>query len=236
MPYRTITAENAAAALGAAVACARDLADGGAVPAVLVPSLPAVARLRRALADGGGALGVRAATFSSWIADRWELFGDGRRLVSAAERTLLVRRAIGEAAEGGAASDGALADAGAYAAGRGISPAALEATPGTVDLVAGLAREALPWLVEAGPSDGASLSDGERAVVAALARYAAGLRAAGLCEFSEVVRALSETLPASPVVTLGFDEPGCALGRMLDALSERADAVLAERATSAGAA
>ena len=51
MPYRTITAENAAAALGAAVACARDLADGGAVPAVLVPSLPAVARLRRALAD-----------------------------------------------------------------------------------------------------------------------------------------------------------------------------------------
>ena len=53
MPYRTITAENAAAALGAAVACARDLADGGAVPAVLVPSLPAVARLRRALADGG---------------------------------------------------------------------------------------------------------------------------------------------------------------------------------------
>lgn len=121
MPYRTITAENAAAALGAAVACARDLADGGAVPAVLVPSLPAVARLRRALADGGGALGVRAATFSSWIADRWELFGDGRRLVSAAERTLLVRRAIGEAAEGGAASDGALADAGAYAAGRGLS-------------------------------------------------------------------------------------------------------------------
>ena len=229
MPYRTITAENAAAALGAAVACARDLADGGAVPAVLVPSLPAVARLRRALADGGGVLGVRAATFSSWIADRWELFGDGRRLVSAAERTLLVRRAIGEAAEG---IGRALADA-SFRGRAGISPAALEATPGTVDLVAGLAREALPWLVEAGPSDGGSLSDGERAVVAALARYAAGLCAAGLCEFSEAVRALSETLPASPVVALGFDDLGCALGRMLDALSERADVVRVDDACCA---
>ena len=153
MPYRTITAENTAAALGAAVACARDLADGGAVPAMLVPSPPAAARARRALADGGGALGVRVATFSSWIADRWELFGDGRRLVSSAERMLLVRRAIGEAADGGAASGGALADAGAAEAGRGLAPAALEAlgaTPGTVDLVAGLAREALPWLADAG--------------------------------------------------------------------------------------
>lgn len=236
MPYRTITAENTAAALGAAVACARDLADGGAVPAMLVPSPPAAARARRALADGGGALGVRVATFSSWIADRWELFGDGRRLVSSAERMLLVRRAIGEAADGGAASGGALADAGAAEAGRGLAPAALEAlgaTPGTVDLVAGLAREALPWLADAGSSGEASLSDGERAVVAALARYAAKLRAAGLCELSEAAQALSGTLPASPVVTLGFDEPGCALGHLLDALSKRADVVRVDDACSA---
>ena len=71
MPYRTITAENTAAAQGSSVACSRDLADGGAVTAMLVPSPPAAARARRALADGGGALGVRVATFSSWIEDRW---------------------------------------------------------------------------------------------------------------------------------------------------------------------
>ena len=202
------TADNADAALRAAMAVAAELAREGAVPVLLVPSPAAVARVRRALARSSAALGVRVETFPSWIGDRWELFGDGRRIVDSVERALLVRRAL-EGADGDALEAGNL-----------------EATPGTVDLVAALARDALPWLACDQGGRAADLSTGERATLAALARYAAALRAGGRCELSEAARALPDALPAAPpLVALGFDELGCAFEHLLQALSERAPVV-----------
>lgn len=221
MPYQVITAENASDSLNTAVVCARDFVDSGDLPTVLVPSLSAVARVRRALAGESGALGVRVETFSGWIEDRWELFGDGRHLVSATERMLLMQRAIVAAAQDGAISDDTLAVVNSGVVAHGVASSALEATPGTVDLVASLAREALPWIVGVSSSVLESLSDGERAVVGVFARYAHSLRSAGLCEFSEAVQKLAGVLPASPVVVLGFDNSGCELGQLLAELSER---------------
>ena len=203
MPYRMETADNADAALRAASSIAAKLVREGAVPVVLVSAPAAAARVRRVLARSSAALGVRVETFSAWVADRWELFGDGRRIVEPAERTLLVRRALEAAGEGG-----------------------LHATPGTVDLVAALARDALPQLVRACDEREADLSAGESATLAALARYAEELRARGRCELSEAAEALSRALPAPPpLVALGFDELGCAEEHLLQALSERAPVV-----------
>ena len=72
----------------------------GEEPTLLAPTPTAALRVRRALSEDPSAFGSRVETPASWVADRWELFGDGRRLVNAAERELLVRRALVEAAEG----------------------------------------------------------------------------------------------------------------------------------------
>lgn len=209
MPYLTHTAPNAAAALDAAALRLVEHLRAGEVPVLLVPSPAAAARARRQLADGPLALGARVETIPSWIEDRWELFGDGRRIVAPVERTLLVRKAIEDEANEDASAEG--------------PGAALAATPGTVDLVASLARDALPYLVDAECSCGCDLSEGERAAVSVLTRYAAELRRRGQCELSEAAHALPEVLRAPvPLVALGFDEIGYADNRLLDALSEHA--------------
>ncbi len=177
----------------------------GLVPVLLVPSAAAAARTRRALAGGPCGFGVRVETPASWVRDRWELYGDGRRIVSAAERTLLMQRACSEA-----------------------DHAALEATSGTVDLLARVAREALPFVLEANASDAvetrAELSAAERDVLAVLGRYAALLAERDLCEASQAAAWLPAALgQAAPLVLAGFDELGLAEDRLVNALAARTD-------------
>lgn len=205
MPFEYHITENTNAAFEAARAALAAQMAAGEVPVLLVPSPAAVLRYRRALADDSCALGVRVETSTSWIADRWELFGDGRRLVEPSERALLMRRALAEAAGEGSH----------------LSP-----TPGAVDVLAALAREALSQLVAVtdGEAAQAGLCASERAVLGVLRRYAALLDERGLAEACQAADALPELLPVvPPLVLLGFDEVPCALERLVATLSLRAE-------------
>ncbi|WP_332521400.1 PD-(D/E)XK nuclease family protein [Gordonibacter sp.] len=212
MSYRIEIADNATSALEEASDVVAEHLRAGEMPVILVPTPAAVVRVRCALAQGPLALGVRVETLPSWVEDRHEVFGDGRRIVAPVERTLLIRRLLSDGSD--------VMDAGEAVSG-------LAATPGTVDLVAGLARDALPLLIgNEVRADEAALSEGERAAVATLVRYADALRRRGQCELSEAACRLPVVLDAPPpLVLLGFDNLGCAFGRMLDALAKRVDVV-----------
>lgn len=209
MSFQAYTADNATAAFDVARDVVARHLRTGATPVVLVPTPDAVARVRCALTQVQLAFGVRVETPPSWVADQWELFGDGRRIVEPAERALLVDRALRDVQR---------------------TPNALAATPGTVDLVSDLARDALPYLVGA-HVPGAALGAGERAVVAALVRYGALLRSRGQCELSEAAHALAGAIDEPPpVVVLGFDVVGCAFLPLFDALAARSDVVRIDEA------
>ena len=88
--------------------------------------------------------------------------------------------------------------------------AALEATPGVVDLLARLAREALPHLT-APVAANAGLSAAERDALMVLERYAELLQEAGCCESSQAAALLPEAMEApAPLVLAGFDDLDCA--------------------------
>ena len=87
---------------------------------------------RRRLADAGCGVGVDALTPAAWIEGLWELLGDGRRLCGALERQLLMADAVARA---------------------GDSLAPLRANPGTVRMLARMARDLLPYAAPAALSD-----------------------------------------------------------------------------------
>lgn len=138
MPFQHHILDHAGDVLDAARAYLESWLAAGLAPVLLVPSPAAADRVRRALAEGPCALGARVETPMMWVRDRWDLFGDGRRIVSSFDRALLVRRACLE-----------------------TERTALEATPGVVGLLARLAREALPHLT-APVAANAGLSAAER--------------------------------------------------------------------------
>ena len=51
---------------------------------------------RRAAHDAAGCMGMRVETPSSWLASLWQLYGDGRRLVTPLERVALLEALLGE--------------------------------------------------------------------------------------------------------------------------------------------
>lgn len=206
MPIRQRIFDNADAALDAAQeVLAESLAAGGS-PVLLVPSSAAVLRVREALAGGPCGLGVRVETPDTWIADRWELLGDGRRLVTSAERNLLVQRALYEEASGGGA----------------IVP-----SPGTVELASTLARDALPQLLATVRADDtpSGLSEAESAMLNALGRYATLLAERGMAEAAQAAASLPELMEDVPfLLMLGFDGVPCAIEQLVETLSDRTPA------------
>lgn len=202
MPFQHHILDHAGDVLDAARAYLESWLAAGLAPVLLVPSPAAADRVRRALAEGPCALGARVETPMTWVRDRWDLFGDGRRIVSSFDRALLVRRACLE-----------------------TERAALEATPGVVDLLARLAREALPHLT-APVAANAGLSAAERDALMVLERYAELLQEAGCCESSQAAAVLPEAMEApAPLVLAGFDDLDCAEERMTAALAQRTDVV-----------
>ena len=202
MPFQHHILDHAGDVLDAARAYLESWLVAGLAPVLLVPSPAAADRVRRALAEGPCALGARVETPMTWVRDRWDLFGDGRRIVSSFDRALLVRRACLE-----------------------TERAALEATPGVVDLLARLAREALPHLT-APVAANAGLSAAERDALMVLERYAELLQEAGCCESSQAAALLPEAMEApAPLVLAGFDDLDCAEERMTAALAQRTDVV-----------
>ena len=203
MPFQSHIFDNADATLGAARSMLAAYSAAGEEPTLLAPTPTAALRVRRALSEDPSAFGSRVETPASWIADRWELFGDGRRLVNEAERELLVRRALVETADAA------------------VRPGS---TPGVIDLASKLAREALPRIaaVDGAEAKRLGLGAAERALVAALRSYAGLLEERGLAEASQAAWELSALLPARPLVLLGFDELPLHLEALASALAERA--------------
>ena len=65
---------------------------------VLLPTFIQVEdwRRQRALEQRAGLFGQAVTTFNAWIADLWELYGDGRRLVDSIQRQMVMRVAFSQ--------------------------------------------------------------------------------------------------------------------------------------------
>lgn len=140
--------------------------------ALLVPSRRERDMCRAALARAGVGIGVDVTTPLLWIESLWELVGDGRRLVKGIERNMLMADVVAASSE------------------EDLAP--LRANPGTVRMLARMARDLLPYAhgadcvagavasvdaaAEATAVAGESLDDeSERVVLGLLDAYAAAL-------------------------------------------------------------
>lgn len=130
--------------------------------------------MRRTLADAGVSLGVQVETFSAWVSGLWELLGDGRQICSGIQRQLLMADSVAAAGE------------------EGLSP--LRNNPGTVRMLARMARDLLP---AATASDApAADSEAEARVLELLSIYKGALDARGLIELSSACDLLAASVRA----------------------------------------
>ncbi len=178
---------------------------------LLVPSYDETVRVKSDLARAGAGFGVTVKTVKAWLADLWELFGDGRVIAGSVERALFVRRALKEQVL--AAKE------------EGQEPL-FELTGGTEALVERLVRDAASAVVDAGQHPGAyALSDVQRCAVEVAARARRDMARVGLIEQSRVCDKLREwgVLEGMLVVAVAC-ETSVAEDRLFDAIG--ADVVL----------
>ncbi|MBM6676205.1 PD-(D/E)XK nuclease family protein [Olsenella uli] len=210
MPLTAQTATDDALVSPELVARVRDALASCGRAVVLVPSFAQALCVQRGLAGRGIALGVTVSTPAAWAQERWEVWGDGRRVADGAARDLLAARVLGRACE------------------RPGLP--LADTEGTAALLADLARVGLPWLLaERTAPEGAT--EAERALVGLLPALDAELRAHGLVEGCEVMDALPRALAGSgvrvpPVTLVGFPYLSRAERALAEGLAESGDVAL----------
>lgn len=185
MGLKVYTTQSASALTGAEISLLEDAARACGRATLLVPSFAERDVCRRALADARVGTGVDVTTPETWIEGLWELFGDGRRVVSPLERRMLVA---------------------ALMAGRSAAfIAPLRGNPGTVRLVCQIAEALLPEIA-APAASGKELpeagNDAERVVFSLVRDYAGMLEARGLVEASEAARLLARLVDS--------EAPACA--------------------------
>lgn len=190
---------------------------------VLVPSFAQALDVQRALAEKGLALGVTVSTPAAWAAERWEVWGDGRRIADGCARDLLAARVLARAC---------------WRPG-----CALANTTGTAALLADLGRIGLPWLCAAEAAGAApeGATEAERALVALVPALADELRAAGLVESCEVMAELPEVLAAAgakvpPVTLAGFPWLSRAERALVEGLAASCDVAVVEASSAPPAA
>lgn len=167
---------------------------------LLVPSFQLGLEVQRELSRAAGlSLGVSVTTPAAWVRERWEVWGDGRSLVSDSGRAALVHMVVQTAPDEVRAS--------------------LLTTVGTSDDLCELVRDSLAWLPLAGMElDSADprvmwLAPGERAMVRLAGLYGQALGARSLLEPCQVARMLPHLLEDSqvecpPMVLAGFSSLG----------------------------
>ncbi|OUP09191.1 PD-(D/E)XK nuclease family protein [Collinsella sp. An2] len=159
------------------------LASGVETSTLLVPAYAARERARRELADAGHGVGIDVLTPASWLESLWELLSDGRHMVRDIERQLIIAEIV----------DGVADDA--------LAP--LRKNPGTVRMIARMARDHAPHLGNAtsgASADGvAGVSDSaaNEAVARVVAAYRERLEHLGLIEASEAAEQLALELAAA---------------------------------------
>ncbi len=216
MPYKRVSYDNFSAALDAALTRVQELPADSSVPVIVVSSHSMAMRVRVTCAQRECAFGVRVETFASWLRDHWELYGDGRVVVDSYLRKLLVAKALREVEER-ATNENEATDA----AEKGSVGGSVYCAPGLIDLLADLAAEALPQVIErAGVADEA-LTDAQRRLVAALVRYADLLADRSLCELSQVARELSQLDKLPVLLIVGVDYLPVAFDELLERAAAR---------------
>ena len=120
----------------------------------------------RAAAAAGPSLGVERTAPAPWVAELWELWGDGRALIGPLQRKLLVSQLL-------AAADG------------------FSDTAGTVALMASFLARCGTAAATERPGDGERFTPGERAVLSLGRRYRDALRERALREPDEAARQLA---------------------------------------------
>lgn len=161
---------------------------------VLLPTHEQAAAYRRSAAGAGGGqalFGVTVGTFSAWAADLWELYGDGRSIVTAVQRDMLMRAACERVRAEGCAPDAALAAGLARVAVRCVREAS-----GTAELEGALSR------ARRGEAACEGIAAAEADVLRAVVRYGDALVAAGLVEAGEALAQLPHLMPARPMRVL----------------------------------
>ena len=162
---------------------------------VLLPTQAEAVAFRKKAAQDMGAralFGVSVTTFPSWIADLWELHGDGRRIAAAVERDMIAR-SLCEQAECAPGVDGVVSECLSRACGIAEFDEA----------VAAASQGAVP--------EGFSPAEALQLCGKVLVAY----EELGLVEFGEAVRIVRESLPERPLSVR------VALGRPLNAVEAR---------------
>ncbi len=235
MAVRFVRVQGGSRLAPAEAALVRGLASRWGRVTLLAPDPALRDAWRRDLARADAGLGVDACTPSAWIEGLWELWGDGRRVVGALERRLIMTGLMGERSEG--------------------ELAPLRCTPGTVRLVVRIARDLLPYAPSgedsAAPAasasvvglldayrvrlDGLGLVEGASAAEGLAAAWRDGVPAGARCLVLRGVPALPahlyrllSTIAASGEVVFLLDEEPAASVRELSRLLERAGARVPE--------
>lgn len=197
----------------------RGLAGGAAV--LFVPTFAQALQVQKELAQRGLSLGLEVGTPRSWLRDRWDVWGDGRRTVDGGTRALLMAEVLEQVTQGDSPRGGA----------QGIV-----ATPGTVRLMCDLAERALPWLAKALDGE-VALTPAEHSVVRMVLSYGDALERRGLvesvtcsCELPARLARAGVAIP--PVVLAGFDELSCADAMLAVALARETDVTLVVRTSN----
>lgn len=209
MSLTILTTAHERLASGAVVDWVRTWAAQGSM-LVLAPTFDEVLQVQKDLANEGLSLGIDVTTPASWLRDRWDVWGDGRRVVDGSARTLLMADVL-------SAEENHVKR--------------LEQTPGTVQLLCSLAQKGLPWVREALDERGQLLTPAELHAARLLEPYELLLAKKGFIEGSTCACVLPEVLSANgvnlaPCILVGFSTLSRADRSLVLELARRTDVVL----------
>ena len=154
-------------------------------------------RKRLSRTGAGAAFGIDATTFASWLADTWELYGDGRDIASPLDRSFAVRQLLSDAPE----------------------LSALKLTDGGISLVCRFLADVLgsSRLEESLSNPPSGLSVQEQAVLSLVPLYRALLDSRGLVDSGDALRVLAGVCPPCSFVLQEGVEPGLAFEDFVEA-------------------
>ena len=184
------------------LALLRDAIAASGQALLLVPSFAQAFVVQRELSkEPHLSLGVTTTTPAAWVGERWDLWGDGRSIVTDAQRLTLMRLALDS------------------------SSSSLGLTSGVLSSLVRVARSAFAFLPKADVDvRETDLTEGDLEACAVLRRYGALLEEHELVEQTDAMLILSDAIPAFPsIVASGFATLPRALRTLLDAASRQAE-------------
>ena len=154
-----------------------DAASCAGYDVVLVPSFADVDRYRKAHSPEIGIMATLVTTFNGWVAQLWELLGDGRTIIGPIERRVALQRCFDDEEDAREQPHAA------------IAPGFVLLADECVRLASGL--EEFEAAIEGG-FDGAGLSGNEQGFLSVVGRYKRMIARKGLIELGDVLAALAQ--------------------------------------------